>query len=129
MKQFFDIENEAQKKFYLQTIEELKREHHDLLLKQKNEQMTQNELGEEYFKEKQQLEKQIDNLQNQIEQITVKSQLEITEQKNLCEMKFNEYKQLQEKFEEYKLYSNANSNNMTELNERVRNSSKENMHD
>ncbi|CAF1184756.1 unnamed protein product [Rotaria sordida] len=118
-KHLFDIENEAQTKFYLQTIEDLKREHNDLLTKQKNQQMTQNELGQEYLKEKNQLEKQIKIFQEQIEQINIKSQLESIEQKNQLDIKINEYKQLQNEFEQYKLNFNSNSNDMTDLNQQL----------
>jgi chromosome segregation ATPase len=117
LKQFFDIENEAQNKFYLQTIEDLKRKHQDLLQKEKAHQMTQHELGEEFLQEKTQLEKRIEDLENHIEQIQVQSQLELTEQKNLFEIKSNEYKQLQYQFEQYQLNFNANSNDIGELNE------------
>lgn len=119
LKQFYNIEIEAQNKFYLQTIEELKRQHQDLLQKEKTQQMTQNELGEEFLKEKFQLEKQIEYLQNQIEQIKIKSQLELTEQKNIFDIKSNEYKQLQNQFEQYQLKFNANSNDLNGLNEQV----------
>jgi chromosome segregation ATPase len=122
LKQCFDIETEAQTKFYLQTIEELKREHNDLLLKQTNEQMTKNELGEEFLQEKKFLEKQIEILQEQIEQIKSQSQFELNEQTYLFETKSNEYQQLQKEFEQYKFNVNTNSNNnMTELNEQVGN--------
>ena len=67
-----------QTKFYLQTIEDLKREHHDLLSKQKNQQMSQEELGQEYVKEKQQLEKQLEIYQQQIEQIQTKISIRIS---------------------------------------------------
>ncbi|CAF4425317.1 unnamed protein product, partial [Rotaria sp. Silwood2] len=117
LKHLFDIENEAQTKYYLQTIEDLKREHNDLLNKQKHQQMTQNELGEEYLKEKNQLEKQIKLFQDQIEQINIKSQLELNEQKNQLDIKINEYRQLQNEFEQYKLNFNANSSDMTEINQ------------
>jgi hypothetical protein len=122
LKQCFDIETEAQTKFYLQTIEELKREHNDLLLKQTNEQMTKNELGEEFLQEKKFLEKQIEILQEQIEQIKSQSQFELNGQTYLFETKSNEYQQLQKEFEQYKFNVNTNSNNnMTELNEQVGN--------
>ena len=116
LKQFFDIENEAQNKFYSQTIEELKRKHQDLLQKERHQQMTQDELGEEFLREKIQLEKRIEDLENHIEQIQVQSQLELTEQKNLFEIKSNEYKQLQYQFEQYQLNFNANSNDVSEVN-------------
>jgi hypothetical protein len=88
--------------------------------------MTQNELGEEFLKEKTQLEKQIEYLQNQLEQIQVESQLELTEQKNLLDIKSNEYKQLQNQFEQYQLNFNVNSNTTNELNEQVEYSRKKN---
>ncbi|CAF1625285.1 unnamed protein product, partial [Rotaria sp. Silwood1] len=119
LKRLFDIENEAQTKFYIQTIEDLKREHNDLLTRQKHQQMTQDELGQEYFKEKHQLEKQIKLFQDQIEQINIKSQLELSEQKNQLDIKINEYKQLYDEFEQYKLNFNANSSDMTELNQQL----------
>ncbi|CAF3932798.1 unnamed protein product [Rotaria magnacalcarata] len=119
LKQLFDIEAEAQTKFYLQTIEDLKREHNDLLMKQKNQQMTQAELGQEYQKEKTHLEKQIQMLQDQMEQIKLKSQLEFDEQKNQFDVKNNEYQKLQSDFEQYKLIFNANSNDMSELNQQL----------
>ncbi|CAF3242252.1 unnamed protein product [Rotaria sp. Silwood2] len=119
LKHLFDIENEAQTKYYLQTIEDLKREHNDLLNKQKHQQMTQNELGEEYVKEKNQLEKQIKLFQDEIEQINIKSQLELNEQKNQLDIKINEYRQLQNEFEQYKLNFNANSSDMTEINQQL----------
>jgi hypothetical protein len=115
-KHLFDIENEAQKRFYSQTIEELKREHNYLLSKQ----MTQNELGQEYSKEKSQLEKQIKILEDQIEQIKTKSHLELIEQKNQFDIKSNEYKQLENEFEQYKLNFKTNTNNLTELNQQVK---------
>lgn len=119
LKQIFDVENEAQKKYYLQTIEELKREHNDLLLEEKNKQMTQNEMDEEYLKEKKQLEKQIEFYQEEIQQIKYQFQLELNEQKNLFDMKSNDYQQLQNNFQEYKLNFNANSNSLTDINEQV----------
>jgi len=115
-KHLFDIENEAQKRFYSQTIEELKREHNNLLSKQ----MTQNELGQEYSKEKLQLEKQIKILEDQIEQIKSKSHLELIEQKNQFDIKSNEYKQLENELEQYKLNFKTNTNNLTELNQQVK---------
>ena len=118
-KNLFDIENEAQKKYYLQTIEELKHQYNDLLLKDKTEQLTKTELDEEFIKEKNQLEKHIEFLQNQIQQIQIKYQLEFDEQKELFNIKSNDYEQLQKQFEKYKLNYNANSNNLSELNEQV----------
>lgn len=115
----FDIENEAQTKYYLQTIEDLKREHQDLLLQRRNQEMTQDELGQEYLKQKVQLEKQIQLFQDQIEQMKVKSELELNEQKDALESKINEYKQLENEFEQYKLVFNANSNDLSELNQQV----------
>ena len=120
LKQLFDVENEAQKNFYLQTIEELKHKHNDLLSKQKDQQMTQNELGQQYLKEKDHLEKQIKIFQDEIEQIKTKSQLELMEQKNQLTMKLNEYEQLQNEFEQYRVNFNANSNDITELNQQVK---------
>ncbi|UJR27264.1 hypothetical protein I4U23_008559 [Adineta vaga] len=118
-KHLFDVENEAQAKFYSQTIEELKREHNDLLMKQRNQQMTQNELGQEYLKEKQQLEKRIQSFENQIEQIQSKFQLEFTEQKHQLEVKSNEYTQLQKDFEQYKSKYQVTSTNLSEFQEQL----------
>ena len=111
----FHIENEAQTKFYLQTIEELKHEHQDLLSKQIN----QHELGEEFLQEKQRLEEQIQSLRNQIEQIETRSQLALEEQENLLDKKANEYQQLHDDFEQYKSIFNTKSSNLNELNEQV----------
>jgi hypothetical protein len=82
--------------------------------------MTQNELGQEYSKEKIQLEKQIKILEDQIEQIKSKSHLELIEQKNQFDIKSNEYKQLENELEQYKLNFKTNTNNLTELNQQVK---------
>jgi predicted nucleic acid-binding Zn-ribbon protein len=82
--------------------------------------MTQNELGEEFLKEKKQFEKQIQLFQEELEQIKTKYHLELIEQKTQFDIKSNEYKQLHNEFEQYKLNFNTNSNNMTELNEQVK---------
>lgn len=119
LKKVFDIEQDAQKKYYLQTIEELKHEHEDLLLREKTHQMTQNELGEEYIREKRQYEQQIEFYQNEIQQIKQQYQLELNEQKILFERKSNDYQQLQNDYQEYQLNFNTNSNNVTEVNEQV----------
>ena len=81
--------------------------------------MSQEELGQEYVKEKQQLEKQLEIYQQQIEQIQTKSQLELVEYKNQLDVKSTQYKQLQNEFEQYKLVFNTNSDNVTEINEQV----------
>jgi hypothetical protein len=81
--------------------------------------MSQEELGQEYIKEKQQLEKQLEIYQQQIEQIQTKSQLELVEYKNQLDLKSTQYKQLQNEFEQYKLVFNTNSDNVTEINEQV----------
>ena len=121
MKHLFDVESEAQTKFFAQTIEDLKREHNDLLTKQREQQLTQNELGQEYMKEKQQLEKRIQMFEDQIEQIQSKFQLEFTEQKRQLETKMNDYTKLQREFDEYKLHYKTNSSNLTEIHEQVTN--------
>ncbi|CAF1147212.1 unnamed protein product, partial [Rotaria sordida] len=54
-----------------------------------------------------------------IEQINIKSQLELIEQRNQLDIKINEYKQLQNEFEQYKLNFNTNSNDMTDLNQQL----------
>jgi chromosome segregation ATPase len=120
MKHLFDVESEAQTKFYAQTIEELKREHKELLSKQKDQQMTQDELGQEYLKEKQQLEKRIKMFEDEIEQIRAKSQLELEVQKAQLETKTNEYQQLQKEFDQYKSSFKMTSNSLSEVHEQVR---------
>ncbi|CAF1236405.1 unnamed protein product [Adineta steineri] len=118
-KHLFDVETEAQTKFYTQNIEELKRKYNDLLSKEKNQQMTKEELGQEYLKEKKQLEKQIKLFEDEIEQMKNKFQLDLLEQKNQYDMKSTEYKQLQDEFEQYKYSFKINSNNLTEYNEQL----------
>jgi hypothetical protein len=88
-------------------------------LKEKSQQITQNELGEEFYREKKQLENQIELLKDQIKQIKSQNQLELIEQKTQFDIKSNEYKELQNQFEQYKLNFNTNSNNLTDLNEQV----------
>jgi chromosome segregation ATPase len=82
--------------------------------------MTQDELGEEYVKEKKQLQKQIEIHQEQIEQIKTTSQFELIEYKNQLDIKSNQYQQLQNEFQQYKLIFNAKSDNLSELNEQVK---------
>lgn len=115
LEDLFHIENEAQTKFYLQTIEELKREHQDLLMKELN----QNQLGEEFLREKQRWEEEIQSYQNQIEQIVTKSRLEGQEQQKLFEDQSDQYQQLQEEYKQYKSMFNTKSDNLDELNEQV----------
>ncbi len=88
-------------------------------MKEKSQQITQNELGEEFYREKKQLENQIELLKDQIKQIKSQNQLELIEQKTQFDIKSNEYKELQNQFEQYKLNFNTNSNNLTDLNEQV----------
>mgnify|MGYP001064342951 CR=1 FL=1 len=111
-KHLFDVENQAQKQFYLQTIEDLKRQHDNLLNKDKDRDQTEQELNDDY-------QRKIQDLQNQIEQMQTKFQLEIDEERNLRVLKTNEYQQLKEQFEQYKLNYNAKSNDFSELNEQV----------
>lgn len=120
MKHLFDVEHDAQAKFYAQTIEELKHEHSELLSKQKNQQLTQDELGQEYLKEKQQLEKRVRMLEDQLEQLRSKSQLELNEEKTRLEMKSDEYRQLQQEFDRYKSNFKATSSDLSDLHEQVR---------
>lgn len=116
----FTIEFEAQKKYFLQSIEELKREHQELVSKQRNQQMTQEELGHEYLHERKRFEEQIQQLEERIESIRSQSDLALDEEKKRLEEKTDQLERLRNEFERYKLTFNANSDQVTALNEQVR---------
>ena len=116
----FTIEYEAQKKFYLQTIEELKRDHQELLSKQKNQQMTQEELGQEYLNERKRFEEQIQQLEERIEAMQSQADLLLAEERKRLEEKNDQLDRLRNEFERYKLTFNANSDQVTAINEQVR---------
>ena len=119
MRAAFDIESHAQKNFYVQTIEQLKREQHELLARVNTQQSTDHVLEEQYHRDKQQLEKQTRMLEEQIERVQEKSQAESLELNNQLDAQRSQYQQLHDDYEQYKSIFNAKSDHVTEMNEQV----------
>ena len=119
MRAAFDIESHAQKNFYVHAIDELKREHHELLSRVNSQQSTDHVLEEQYRRETQQLEKQTRMLEEHIERVQEKSQVEALELKNQLDAQRSQYQQLHDDYEQYKSIFNAKSDHVTEMNEQV----------
>ena len=122
LQQTFQIEHQAQMKYYLQTIDELKRQHEQLLFEQKNQQMTQNELGEEFLVERQQFHEKIQKLEDEIDRIQRTSHSALDEEKRKFEEKNDEFQCLIKEFDDYKSSFKTDSDVVNRLNEQVKDS-------